>query len=83
MREIRVLAMEILEFFELISSLFEAIGPAFRLIRRIVGWTVGLFRKPRDSAYLTIETNSSAERQGFRSITYSRRKPRLSRYIVR
>lgn len=75
--------MEVLEFFELISSLFEAICVAFRLIRRIIGWTVGLLR-PRDAGYLTIEGNPrAAERQGFRSITYSRRKPRLSRYVVR
>jgi len=76
--------MEVLEFFELISSLFEAVCVAFRLIRRIVGWTVGLLRRPRDSAYLTIDGSPRpAERRGFRSITYSRRKPRLSRYVVR
>jgi hypothetical protein len=68
---------------ESIFGLIELICLLVRLTCRLVGWTVGLFER-RGRGYLTIESNSrGGDRQGFRSITYSRRKPRLSRYVVR
>ena len=76
--------MDLGDLIELILILFKGICLAVRLICCLVRWTAGLFRDPRDGGYLTIESNRRpAVRQGFRSITYSRRKPRLSRYVVR
>ena len=77
--------MDLGDAIELIFTLFELICLVIRVTCRVVGWTVGLFTKPREGAYLTIEKNASrpAERQGFRSITYSRRKLRSTRYVVR
>ena len=77
--------MDLGDAIELILGLFEVICLVIRVTCRLVGWTVGLFTRPREGAYLTIQKNMTGpvERQGFRSITYSRRKPRLSRYVVR
>jgi hypothetical protein len=77
--------MDLGDAIELILGLFEVICLVIRVTCRVAGWVLGLFIKPRDGAYLTIEKNASrpVERQGFRSITYSRRKPRSTRYVVR
>jgi hypothetical protein len=77
--------MDLGDAIELILGLFEVICLVIRVICRVVGWTVGLFTRPRDGAYLTIEKNASrpVEGQGFRSITYSRRRLRSTRYVVR
>jgi hypothetical protein len=72
------------DLIELTLNLFELLCLTVRLTCSLVRWTAGLFRGPRDGGYLTIESNHRpAASQGFRSITYSRRKPRLSRYVVR
>jgi hypothetical protein len=76
--------MDLGDAIELIFTLIEGLCETGRLTCRLGAWAARLFRKPKDAGYLTIESNRRpAEQQGFRSITYSRRKPRLSRYVVR